>query len=210
MIPVMRGWVLVRWLDEPAAGTAVCGGFDGSSSFDWTVIRLETREGFQFTPRTGPDRRAAAWDPKVYEDGMVPRDQVHAAWEEIMGRYEVERVYCDPWHWQSEIDAWADTYGEDRFLVWHTNRVTQMHAALVRFGTDLSTGSLTHDGCPLTRVHVANAVKVPKPGGKWVLGKASKTQHIDLAVTSVVCHEAASDARAAGWRETVSSTMWVW
>ena len=198
----------VHWLDEPEPGTAVCGGFDGSSTFDWTCIKLETRDGLLFTPRFGPDRRPAVWTPAEH-GGVIPRDQVHAAWAEIWERFDVSRVYCDPWHWQSEIDTWADMFGEDVFRLWHTNRDRPMHAALTRFVTDLGTGKLTHDGCPLTATHMGNAVMVPRSGDRFIIGKPSKAQHIDLAVTSVLAHEAAADARVSGWSETVDSTMFV-
>jgi hypothetical protein len=39
------------------AGEFVCGGFDGSDTSDWSAIRLETMDGYQFTPTYGPDRR---------------------------------------------------------------------------------------------------------------------------------------------------------
>jgi phage terminase large subunit-like protein len=74
-----------------------------------------------------------------------------------------------------------------------------VHAALVRFEADLRTGALTHDGCPITAAHIGNARKIPKPGDRFILGKPSQHQKIDAAVTSVLCHEAAADARAAGW-----------
>lgn len=74
-----------------------------------------------------------------------------------------------------------------------------MHAALERFVIDLRTKALTHDDCPITGRHIANAVKVARGRDQYGLAKASRAQKIDAAVTSVLAHEAASDARAAGW-----------
>jgi phage terminase large subunit-like protein len=56
----------------------------------------------------------------------------------------------------------------------------------------------THDGCPVTAQHVRNARKAPRPGQKYVLAKHSQGQKIDMAVVSVLCHEAAGDVTAAG------------
>jgi hypothetical protein len=188
----------MRWLDPAPDGASVCGGFDGSMVDDWTAIRLETREGYQFTPRYGPDRRPTIWNPAEW-GGSVPRHEVHAAWDELNRRYDLFRVYCDPWKWDTEVGQWALLYGGEVFLEWFTNRTTQMHAALDRFTTDLATRALTHDGCPLTAQHVGNARKVASSGDRYILGKPSQTQKIDAAVTSVICHEAAAEARIAGW-----------
>lgn len=186
------------WLPEPLAGTQVAGGFDGSEVDDATVIRLETRDGLLFTPRYGPDRRPTIWLPEQW-GGSVPRLEVHAAWSEIVDRYAVSRVYCDPYRWQTEIEQWALDWGEDVFLSWPTSRLVPMHAALDRFTADLASGALRHDGCPITAQHVANARRLSRPGDRYVLGKPAQHQKIDAAVTSVLAHEAAADARAAGW-----------
>ncbi len=197
-----------EWLPNPPEGTSVCGGFDGSENDDWTAIRLETVKSFQFTPRW-PDGRAMIWNPAQH-GGRIPRLEVHDAWEIIHSRWRLERVYCDPgfndpWDptsWITEIEGWAARYGEDVFVPWQmggNTRSKAVHSALVRFESDLRNGHLTHDGCPVTGLHAANARKVAKPGDRYILGKPSQAQKIDAAVTSVLCHEAASDARAAGW-----------
>lgn len=188
----------MRWLPEPPAGTQVCGGFDGSMVSDHTAIRLETPEGLQFTPRYGPDQRPTIWNPDEW-GGSIPRSEVHAAWDELQRRFRFFRVYCDPWQWGSEVEAWDRLYGPEMFIEWHTNRERQMYAALDRFTTDLSTRALQHDGCPITTQHVGNARKYANKADRYILAKPSQTQKIDAAVTSVICHEAASDARALGW-----------
>ena len=94
---------------------------------------------------------------------------------------------------------WARRYGEDKFLEWHTNRDRAMHEALELMVTDLATGTLTHDGCPITTLHVGNARKLARPGGRYILGKPSETQKIDAAMGSALAHKAAVDARADGW-----------
>lgn len=182
----------------------VCGGFDGSDSADWTGIRLETLDGFMFTPTFGVDERPTIWNPEEY-GGRIPRLEVAVAVAELFAKFQVERFYCDPFDWKSEIEAWAQKFGDKHVFQWDmgrgNTRVTAVFYALERFKTDLSTGALTHDGCPVTAVHVANARKIPKPGEKYTIGKpANEAQKIDMAVTSVLCHEAACDARASGWK----------
>ena len=75
--------------------------------------------------------------------------------------------------------------------------------------TDLTTGALTHDACPITAVHVANARKLAKPGDKYILGKPNQNQKIDAAIASVICHEAAADMRTAGWANVAQSFAYV-
>ena len=176
----------------------MCGGFDGASVSDCTVIKLETSDGLLFTPRYGPDRRPTIWNPAEW-GGKTPRSEVDAAWAEINDTYSLERVYCDPWHFTSEIGVWARLYGEGKFIEWHTNRDRVMHEALELLVTDLATRTVRHDGCPITTQHVANARKLARPGSRYVLGKPSPMQKIDAGMGSVLAHKAAVDARADGW-----------
>lgn len=180
-------------------GTAVVGGFDGSDIDDWTALRLETLDGYQFTPTYGPDELPTVWNPADF-GGQVPRLEVEAAVEEIFARYDVTRFYADPPYWESEIDGWAERFGEKRVVRWYTYRTVQMHAAAERLLTDVSKADSTfrHDGCPMTAVHVRNARKAARSGGRYVLTKSAPTQKIDAAIPSILAHEAAGDAKAAG------------
>lgn len=184
-------------------------GFDGSDSDDWTAIRCETKDGYQFTPLYGPDRRRCIWNPGEF-GGQVPRLEVAAAVDEIFNRFRVVRFYGDPPYWESELDAWAEKYGEKVVLRWATYRPVQMHAAIERLLTDVRKvdSGFSHDGCPITATHVRNARKVARPSERYVLGKASQTQKIDACVTSILTHEAAGDATAAGlWTTTYQVYM---
>lgn len=190
------------WLPNPERGTGVAGGFDGSLNDDWTAIKLETREGFIFTPRYGPDRRPTIWDPAEW-GGDIPRDQVKVAWSEIVDYYQLLRVYCDPgFHdetsWETEIDDWDTEFGPDLFIQWPTTSMKRMYPAIRRFEADLRT-LITHDGCPITDSHMRNARKIPNRTG-YTLGKPSQHQKIDAAVTSILAHEAACDMRTEGWQ----------
>jgi hypothetical protein len=184
--------------DVPA-GTAVVGGFDGSDTDDWTAIRLQTEDGYQFTPRYGPDRRPCIWNPAEH-GGQVPRLEVAAAVEEIFETFLVGRFYYDPPGWKSEGQDWEARYGEKVVIRWETYRLTQMHAAAVRLHTDVvkaDTG-FTHDGDAQIAVMIRNTRKLARPGMRYVLGKPSQQQKIDGTVSSILANEAAGDVTAAG------------
>ena len=180
--------------------TRIVVGFDGSDIDDWTALRAETMDGHQFTPTYGPDQKPTIWNPADYPDGQVPRLEVDAALDEIMRVYDVALVYADPPYWETEVDAWVEKYGERKIIRWHTRRVVQMHAAAERLLTDVlkKDTTFTHDGCEMTADHIANARVAARPGDRYVLRKASQQQKIDLAVVSVLAHEAAGDAVAGG------------
>ena len=179
-------------------GAMVALGFDGSDSDDWTAIRLvELSTLHRFTPRYGPDDRPTWWNPAEWE-GSIPRTEVDAAVEEICARYDVVRAYCDPPDWRTEIGDWALRHGEKRFMEWPTYRLLAIHAALERNVTDLASGRSTHDSCPVTELHYANARKLARNSQRYVIGKASQKQKIDLAMADTLAHEAACDAIAAG------------
>lgn len=188
----------MSWLDPPPDGTRVCAGFDGSTRNDWSAIKCETQAGVLFTPRYGPDRRPTIWNPEEW-GGQVPRDEVHAAWDEVANRYRLERVYVDPPMWESELAGWARLYGEDVFIGWQTYRNVPMFEALDVFITDVTSGLLVHDGCPTTTLHVGNARRLARPKERYGIGKPSPKQKIDVAVASVLAHKAAVDSRAVGW-----------
>ena len=192
------------WLPEPPPGTAVCLGFDGSDVQDWTCIRAETRDGFQFTPRFG--RGGTLWNPLEHPGQRIPRAEVNAAVHDLFARFDVRRLYCDPPLWRSEIEAWALEWPDDRIIEWPTYRPMPMYDALERFVADLSAGRIRHDGCPDTARHIANARMSSRKDGRYVLTKPDADRKIDAAMASVLAHEAAADARADGWSDLVGPT----
>jgi hypothetical protein len=183
----------------PRARTSACLGFDGSLNNDWTAIRLELVDGYQFTPTYGPDKRPCYWRPQEWPNEEIPRGEVRAAIDELHTVFAIERGYYDPEDWESEIEAFALKYGAEHVVEWRTNRVAAMYDAIRRFETDLTTGAITNDGCKQTELHFANARKVAKPGQKYILGKPNEHQKIDLTMATILAHEAAADARAEGW-----------
>ena len=191
-------------------GTSICLGFDGSDVDDWSGIRAETLDGYQFTP-TFHDGRPTIWNPAEF-GGRIPRLDVITAFKELFDRYDVVRAYMDPPYWQSEIDALAAEYGNKRVLRWETYRPKLMHAALERFKTDVvqPDSGFEHDGNEQVSTHIRNAIEVPRPNQTYLIFKphGSDTQKIDLAMSSVLAHEAAADAVASGYSKQESMTVY--
>lgn len=192
--------------------TQVVVGFDGSDVDDWTGFRCETRDGYQFTP-TFPDGRRMIWDPAKH-DGQVPRAEVSAGLAHIMATFHVARLYGDPPYWESEMDAWAELYGEDVVIRWYTKRPTQMHAAAERLHVDLgkADSGFWHDGCDITEKHVTAAHKTPRPTadqpGRYILRKPGDGRKIDMTIPSILAHEAHGDVTAAGWPSIESNYVY--
>jgi hypothetical protein len=185
---------------EVPTGSSIVLGLDGSDVDDWTGIRAQTRDGYQFTPVTpgGP----TVWDPAQF-GGQVPRLEVHAAVEWLFTNFEVIRFYFDPPYWETEGDTWAELYGDRKVLRFETYRPVQMHAACERLLTDVvkADSGFTQDGCETTLQHMRSARKAQRPSNRYVLTKPGDGRKIDMAVVSVITNEAAGDAIADGWPE---------
>lgn len=209
-----------RWAKRAAPATVrprtkVAAGFDGSDNDDTTGIRLETLDGYQFTPVYGDQRLKTFWRPQDW-GGRIPRAEVMTAWEVIFADFDVVRAYCDPFFWESELDTLASMYGEKKIIKWPTNRLTAMHGALERFRTDVYNpeAQFSHDGDADVEAHHRNAVvrnrsADPSTGvRRYFLGKPNDAQKIDLTMSSVLAHEAAMDAIAAGQAVVAESLVY--
>jgi len=190
-------WNERKKLEDVPLKTQIVLGFDGSDVDDWTGIRAQTKDGYQFTPVT-PDGGPTIWDPFKH-GGQVPRLEVDAAVDWLFENYDVIRMYGDPPYWETELDAWAAKYGEKRVLRFETYRPVQMHAACERLLVDVNKAesAFHHDGCDITEQHMRNARKAQRPSNRYVLTKPGDGRKIDMAVVSVITNEAAGDVTAA-------------
>ena len=195
--------------------TAVALGMDLSNNNDWTGIRLETVDQYQFTPTydVGGDKRLTVWDPANF-GGFIPRGEVRAAVDYLATEFRIVRAYIDPAgsamgavaddsladddSWRTELAEWAAKYGPKVFIPWSCSRITPMHASLEQFRSAIRNpdSTFTHDGDIVTRAHVTNAVMVAKTGNRYVIGKPHGADHqkIDQAMSSDLAHEATMDA----------------
>lgn len=190
-------------------GSFICLGFDGSENNDWSAIRAETFDGHVFTPTYGPYEKPTIWDPNTLPGGHIDRGEVAAAVDEIFERYNVGRFYCDPQDWRTEIGEWALKYGEKVVMEWPTNQISRMFAALSRFEVDLASGRITHDDDKTAAIHVANARKKAQTAQRYTLIKPADHQKIDVAMSTVLAHEATQDAIATGWGKPKSRRVLV-
>lgn len=161
-------------------------GFDGSWTRDSTALVAATSDRHVFV--------AGAWENPGRTDWRVPRDEVEAAVAKAFTRFSVQRMLCDPAYWESEIQAWAQRYGEKRVLEFPPTRA-RMGPASVAFHGAVAEGRMTHDGSELLRRHVLNAVTKPSPYGDLVT-KASKDSpaKIDAAIAGILAFHAAVSA----------------
>ena len=194
--------------------TSVAMGMDLSNNNDWTGIRLETADQFQFTPtyNVGGELRPTVWNPANW-GGFIPRGEVRSAIDYLASEFNIVRAYIDPAgsamgavdstvldddSWRTELAEWAAKYGPKVFIPWPCSRITPMHASLEQFRSAIRNpdSTFTHDGDIVTRAHVTNAVMVAKTGNRYVIGKPFGADHqkIDQAMSSDLAHEAAMDA----------------
>lgn len=77
--------------------------------------------------------------------------------------------------------------------------MSKMHPVLESFKQAVNgeSSQFRHDGCPDTKVHVLNAVVRARTGQRYILGKPTEHQKIDMAMSSILCFEAWSDALVA-------------
>lgn len=184
--------------EPPEPGTQICLGFDGSQTGDWTALRAETLDGYRWTPTYGPSDRPTFWNPAEWE-GRIPRSEVNAAVDELFTKYDVARFYCDPHPWETQVDDWSLRYGGDIVVPWPTNQIGRMYDALTRFLQDTADHTTTHSVDATAKLHMMAARKVAKPGDRYVLGKPSQNQKIDITMADILAHEAAADMRQLGW-----------
>lgn len=192
------------------AGRAVTLGFDGSRSEDATsIVVTDIITGFQLLhfneeKPLGPEG----------DNWSVSTEDVDAAMKAAFERWDVKRLYADPWGWGSEIAQWARRWGtgkDGRVYEWDTRSWAKTAAMVKNYSDAIVTsngneGELTHDGSKPFTSAVGNAIKrkltlkdsnnVPM----WVIQKerADSPMKIDAAMAGALSWEARMDAIAAG------------
>lgn len=165
-------------------------GFDGSISEDCTVL-YGCFEGHIFEIET--------WQrPPGVREWKVPRLDVHDRVDWIFDRYKVGRMLCDPAKWWTEIETWAQRYGEETVLMFDTNSDRRMAPAVDRFLTAYRLGEISHDGSPTLADHAAAAhlrkarAKDPDDDNRtlYTIVKGADQRKIDAIVGAVLAHEA--------------------
>lgn len=198
-----------------ADGRLVTLGFDGARRQDSTGLVATCVE-------TGHQVLVGAWErpqDSADEDWEVDEQDVNQAVADAFDRWDVWRLYADPPYWETALDRWAGTYGDDRVIRWWTNRTKQMAYALKAWVGDWRDGTYSHDGSDALERHVGNSVRMATRirdedtgGFLWVIRKESpkSRRKIDLAMAACLSWEARGDAIRAGAmnRKTYRTASW--
>jgi len=199
-----------RWNDLEAkppiavpAGAYIGLGFDGSISDDCTaLIGCTIVDGkphtFVVEVWQRPDE-ASRRHVHSANTWRVPRADVRKRVAEAFGYYNVGLMLCDPAKWQTEIEFWAEEFGEDQVVLFDTNQPTRMWRACDRFTTALAEGAYTHDGSKVLADQVLAMhkrkvrVRDEEDDGrtKFVFVKGPNRDKIDAGIGAVLALEAA-------------------
>lgn len=169
-------------------GDAITLGFDGGIRDDSTALvacRIEDSSIHVIHVWEKPDN-ARDWEVDFVSVDLFVRD--------LLERYNVVRMNCDPAYWQDIVGRWAADYEDIVWEFW-TSRKKLMAEANERFQTAVYTGALKHPGDETLTRHVLNAHVTETPYGdilrKDVKGGSNK---IDAAIAAVLAYEAMGEA----------------
>lgn len=203
----LEEWKRLKRPRKVEDGELITLGFDGSESKDHTaLIGTHVASGYQWV--------VGYWEPRQLPNGelRIPVEEVKAAVDAAFERWEVWRMYADPFRWKSEIAEWSGKYnkpGRDAVEEFNTTQFRKMSYALAAFRTAIRAGDLTHDGDGRYEANIRNAHKVEMhftddEGEKmWILGKERPDSplKIDAAIAGCLSWQARLDAIAAGFPE---------
>ena len=195
-----RRWAEVARPRAVASGERIGLGFDGSISQDATALIGCTQDGHLFVPEVGG--RPTIWlrPPNADRAWRMPRTEIEAAVAAVHDRFDVGLMLCDPPKWQTEIERWAELYGDETVMFFDTNQPKRMSGACDRFTTALGEEILTHDGDPLLTSHVLamarkkaylKAEDETDGRTRYVFTKGEDGRKIDAGVGAVLALEAA-------------------
>lgn len=183
-------------------GAFVAAGFDGARWRDATALTITDIA-------TGRQMLLGCWErPEDVEEWEVPADEVSDLVADMMSRYEVWRLYCDPPWWYETVASWAARW-PGRVLEWHTQVKSKMIPALLAYVEAIDSGIVTYGSNPwldnLIR-HLGNSgrkeLKTLDADGRpqWILQKQDGRleDKIDAAMSAVLSWTACVDARREG------------
>lgn len=185
-------------------GELITLGFDGAESRDHTVlIGTEVTTGFQWV--------VGYWEPVPDGSGglRTPTEEVDAAVSAAFERWNVWRLYGDPFYWGEWLAVWRGRWNrpsEPRVLEWKTTLLQKMAYALLDYRTAMQSGALSHDGDPRFVASIANAYRHTQAftddNGErmWTIAKERMDSplKIDAAIAGCLSWQARTDAIAAG------------
>lgn len=189
-----RRWADLEQTVRVPDGARVGLGFDGSIRNDATALVACTDDGHVFPVRV--------WERPVNAgpEWRIPRTEVEGVVEETFDRFDVGRMLCDPPKWQTEIERWAERWGDDVVLFFDTNQPKRMSGACDRFSTALAERAVSHSGDPQLTAHVlamsrkkayVKAEDESDGRTRYVFTKGDDGRKIDAGIAAVLALEAA-------------------
>lgn len=146
---------------SPEAGEKIVLGFDGAQTRDTTaIVGTHLSSGTQFL--------LGIWrNPGTSADWKVPAGEVDQMVDFIFDRWDVWRMYADPYYWDTHVADWVAKYphrrgkerGKPRVFEWPTNVHKRMALSLKAYIAAMREGVWKYDGNDIFRSHLANARK---------------------------------------------------
>ncbi|OHU51495.1 large terminase [Mycobacteroides chelonae] len=183
-------------------GAFVTAGFDGARFRDATALTITEIS-------TGRQMLLGCWErPENAEVWEVPEDEVTDLVSDMMSRYQVWRMYCDPPHWTETVASWAARW-PDQVVEWHTQTKSRMVPALRSYVEALDSSLVSFSANVWRHVlirHMGHAarkeLKTLDEFGKpqWILQKQDGRleDKFDAAMAAVLSWTACVDARREG------------
>ena len=158
---------------KPPDGDVITLGFDGAMTRDATAIvgtHVPTARQFLVALWECPTNAKGQPDP----DWHVPEDEVDQVVAECFKRWNVWRMYCDPYYWDVHVSAWVGKYQTKRsetinghrvrrntpcVFEWPTNTFKKMALSIKAYLHSMRHGEWSYDGDPKFTEHLANCRK---------------------------------------------------
>ncbi len=173
--------------DSLSPGDRIALFFDGSRTDDHTgLVACRIEDGFVTV--------LGHWNPERH-GGEIPRLEVDAAVHRAFDQYEVEAFFADVKDFETYIDSWHSTYGDDLRTWAHKDhsiafdmrhRKREFTEMAERALTAITDGSFPHDNSVVLGQHIKNARRRTNRYG-ISFGKESResSRKVDLAVCAV-------------------------
>ena len=154
---------------ELVDGDTIGVGFDGSDTGDATALYACRYPDWCLF-------KIAVWEhPRDPQSGepvkgwKVPRAEVRRVLRRTMRRYNVVRGYADPAYWQTDIDAIAAKFGDEKLMRFPHHSSLRIGPACERWSTMIGADSIKHNGDETLQTHAANArrEKIGPANSKW-------------------------------------------
>ena len=174
------------------SGDKITLGFDGSRGGDHTALTAcRVSDGALFL--------ISLWNPKDYEGGKIPTEQVDAEVQRVFKRFDVVAFRADVREFEAYIDKWSAMYknvlkvkaspGNWVAYDMRTKGKKEFLQDCERFRNAVIDREVLHDGNRALRQHILNARMRPSETHDLVgIGKESRMsdKKIDAAVTAVL------------------------